>query len=306
MNHHLWIFIYKPFVELTPDILRTFTAAAQTLNFTQAGKQVNLTQSAVSVQIRKLEEHLGKVLFKRVARGVELTGDGELLLTYANQILHLYTEAFAKLSESSMQGVIRFGAPEDYAAMHLSKILRRFSEKYPFVQVELYCDLSNNLLKMLEAGHLDLCLVNAPSVKSETKFLRREPVIWIGPKDSYPERQLPLPLSLYHHGCIYRHWATRALEKKDLSYRIAYSSPSISGVLAGVESGLAVAPVGASTPVSNFRILPEGTLPALPAAMVCLHQSKNREDVVLTHIAQYITDEFRMIPTLALHPGNTG
>lgn len=285
-------------MELTPDILRTFAVAAQTLNFTQAAKRVNLTQSAVSVQIRKLEKNLGKVLFKRVARGVELTVEGELLLKYANRILQLHNEAIAKLTDPSMSGFIRFGAPEDYAALHLSKILRRFSEKYPFVQVELYCDLSNNLLKMQQAGKLDLCLVNAQTIEPEAKFLRKEAVIWIGPKDAEPEKQSVLPLSLFHHGCIYRQWATQALEKTDFPYRIAYSSPSISGVLAGVESGLAVAPVGASTPVSNFRILSEGVLPDLPSAMVCLYISDNPENIVLNHIVQYITDEFRTIPTI--------
>jgi len=91
-----------------------------------------------------------------------------------------------------------------------------------------------------------------------------------------------------------------------MSYRIAYSSPSISGVLAAVKSGLAVAPVGASTPVSDFRILSQGILPDLPSAMVCLYQSDVLEDTALNHLARYIIDEFRAIPFITVRPRIVG
>lgn len=283
-------------MDITPDILRTFVAAAQTLNFTQAAKQVNLTQSAVSIQVQKMEENLGKILFKRVARGVELTREGESLLKYADRILRLHSEMLASLTAPRIKGRIRLGAPEDYAALHLPGILKRFAEKYPFVQVELYCDLSNDLQKRMQAGKLDLCLRNTQDIEPAGKFLREEPVIWIGPKDTEPEKQSTIPLAVFHHGCIYRQWAIQTLNEHDMSYRIAYSSPSISGVLAAVKSGLAVAPVGASTPVSDFRILSQGILPDLPSAMVCLYQSNVLKDTALNHLARYIIDEFRAIP----------
>ncbi len=289
-------------MDLTPDILRTFTAAAQTLNFTCAARKVNLTQSAVSMQIRKLEENLGKILFKRVTRGVELTGEGESLVKYANRLLQLHNEALASLTAPDMNGLIRLGAAEDYAALHLPGIIKRFAKKYPFVQVELYCDLSNDLLKMMQDGKLDLCLRNTQSIETGGKFLRKEPLIWIGPKDAEPEKQSPIPLAVFHHGCIYRQWAMQALNKHNIPYRIAYSSPSISGVLAAVKSGLAVAPVGASTPLSDFRILSENTLPGLPSAMVSLYQSDSPENLAQKHLVQYITDEFRAIPIIAARP----
>ena len=158
-------------MDLAPDILRTFASAAQTRNFTQAARKVNLMQSAVSHQIRKLEENIGKTLFERVPHGVKLTRHGESLLKYANQLLRLHNEALASFSESSMKGRIRFGATEEYAALYLPGILKRFAEKYPLVQVDIHCDRSNELLKMLERGAttplvklLPKCKIPVPSL----------------------------------------------------------------------------------------------------------------------------------------------
>lgn len=290
--------------ELTPDILRTFIAAAQTRNFTQAAKQVNRTQSAVSMQIRKLEGEMGKTLFRRVSRGVELTADGKTLLLYARRLLRLHDEAIASLVEPDLEGLIRLGAPEEYASPHLHGILRRFAIQYPLVRVDLYCDLSNALLKMLQHGDLDLCLCNSQGVEQGGDFLRHEPIVWIGPIDAEPEKESPLPLAVFHHGCIYRQWALQALEKNRIAYRVAYSSPSIAGVLAAVRSGFAVAPVGASTPVAGFRLLPEGLLPRLPSATVTLHQSTSGSNFsdARTCLAHYIGDEFQALPVIGERP----
>ena len=260
-------------MELSPDILRTFVAAAQKLNFTQAAKQVNRTQSAVSLQIRKLEEDMGKSLFRRESRGVALTYEGQGLLKYARRLLRLHDEAVASLTGPDLSGSIRLGAPDDYASQHLHEILRCFALQYPRVRVDLFCDLSNELYKMLQRGELDLCLCNQESITQGGQFLRKEPIIWIGPIDDEPEKESPLPLAVFHQGCIYRQWATQNLEKNGIKYRIAYSSPSIAGVLAAVKSGFAVAPVGASTPISGYRLLPDGVLPKLPSAVVTMYQS---------------------------------
>jgi len=279
-------------MDLAPDILRTFASAAQTCNFTEAARKVNLTQSAVSHQIRKLEENLGKALFERVPHGVILTRHGESLLKYAKQLLRLHNEALASFSESNMNGQIRIGATEEYAALYIPKILKRFAEKYPLVQVDLYCERSNELLKMLDKGKIELCLRNTKAIESETEFLRKEPLIWIGPKDATPENESPLPIAVFNKGCIHREWAIEALEKNNIDYRVAYSSPSIAGILAAVTSGLAVAPIGTSTLISGLRLIPHKKLPALPSAMICLHQSKCHEDSIQSHLVTHIIDEF--------------
>jgi DNA-binding transcriptional LysR family regulator len=283
-------------MDLAPDILRTFTAAAQTQNFTQAAQKVNITQSAVSHQIRKLESNLGRTLFERVPHGVKLTRHGESLLKYANRLLRLHNEALAIFAESSIKGRIRLGATEEYAALYLPGILKRFDEKYLLVQVDIYCDRSKELLKMMDQGKMDLCLRNSQAIESKAEFLRKELLIWVGPKDANPENESPVPIAVFNKGCMHRQWAIEALEKNDIDYRIAYSSPSISGILAAVRSGLAVAPIGASTFISDLRMIPQKILPALPSAMICLYQSKCHGDGIQNSSVKHIIDEFCNIP----------
>jgi len=283
-------------MQLTPDILRTFVTITQTRNFTRAARQVNLSQSAVSMQINRLEEDLGKKLFRRIPRGVELTADGAKLLDYARSILRLHEDALAHLTQPKLNDRIRLGAAEDYASQHLPGILRRFGYKYPLVRVDLYCDLSDNLLEMLQKGDLDLCLCNSEHGEHGGNFLRNEPVIWIAPMDKEPEEESPLPLAVFHQGCMFRKWAVQTLTQQGIPYRVAYSSRSIAGVLAAVKAGLAVAPVGASTPLADFRVLPSGELPRLPSATVSLHHSNRTVNKAQTYLAQHITEEFRTLP----------
>ncbi|WP_022666796.1 LysR substrate-binding domain-containing protein [Desulfospira joergensenii] len=288
-------------MQLSPDILRTFTAAARTLNFTQAARQLYLTQSAVSMQMNQLEKNLEKTLFRRIHRGVELTPDGENLLKYAVRLIRLHDEAVSALNQPEPDGLIRLGAAEDYASQHLPEILKRFRAEYPRVRVDLYCDLSENLLKMLEKKELDLCLCNSEKGEIEGEFLRHESVVWIGPKDSEPEKESPLPLALFHEGCMFRKWALQELAARGIPYRIACSSPSTAGVLAAVKSGSSIAPMGGSIPLAGFRILPQSLFGNLPSALVSLHRSGTSESMAQTCLARHITEEFRAMPLAAAH-----
>jgi DNA-binding transcriptional LysR family regulator len=280
-------------MQLTPDLLRTFVAAARTLNFTHAAQSRHLTQSAVSMQICRLEADLGKTLFRRVTRGVELTADGESLLRYARRLLQLHDEALATLTRPEIDGIIRLGAAEDYASQHLPKVLQRFGRRYPFIQVDLTCDLSVNLLEMLRQEALDLCLCTSENGEHGGDFLRHEPVVWIAPQDAAVEAQRPLPLAVFHQGCMFRKWALQSLAQQGIPYRVAYSSPSIAGVLAAVKAGLAVAPVGASIPVSGFRRLSDAVFKGLPAAVISLHQANHPASDAQRCLAQYISETFR-------------
>lgn len=289
-------------MQLSPDILRTFVAAARTLNFTHAARQLHLTQSAVSMQISRIEGDLGKVLFRRITRGVELTIDGEALLKYARRLLRLHDEALAFLTQPEVDGLIRLGAAEDYASLHLPGILRRFGKRYPLVRVDLYCDLSEKLLQMLQRRELDLCLCNSEGGEHGGDFLRHEPVVWIAPVDAEVEKESPLPLAVFHKGCLFRKWAIQALAEQGVAYRVAYSSPSTNGVLAAVKAGLAVAPIGASIQNTGFRILSDGVLNKMPSAVVSLHQSDRPASMAQTHLSQYITEEFRSMPLVVNRP----
>ena len=126
-------------LQLDPDLLRTFVTIVDAGGFTQAAKQVHRTQSAVSMQVRRLEETLDRVLFERDGRGVRLAPDGEALLGYARRLLKLHDEAVAALTRPDLFGLVRIGTPDDYVDRFLPEILARFARAFPRVQVEVNC-----------------------------------------------------------------------------------------------------------------------------------------------------------------------
>ena len=280
-------------MNLSPDILRTFVAAAQAGNFTHAGQKVHLTQSAVSMQINRLESDLGKPLFRRITRGVELTPDGESLLRYARRLLTLHDEALASLADQEPGGIIRLGAPEDLSYRYLPDILRSFSQKYPRVAVDLYCDTTDKLKQMVEKRTLDLCLSNDGNKTGAAIFLRNESVVWVAASDAAPEMDSPVPLALFHDGCMYRKWALDALDRQGIAYRIAYSSPSIAGIMAAVRSGMAVAPAGASIVSDSFRMIRQTVLPGLPGACINLYTSGAPDTKARSCLSRHIAEAVR-------------
>lgn len=255
-----------------PELLRSFVAAADSGSFTGAARQVNRTQSAVSMQIKRLEDDLGRAVFLRLPRGVALTPDGETLYRYARRILTLYDEAAARLGAPRASGAVRFGVPEDFAALRLSGILARFAARFPLVRVDVYCDASPRLVSRLEEGNLDLALCTSAHGRDGGRPVGRMRLRWLGPEHALAGTDDPLPLAVYHAGCPYRQGALQALEQAGVAYRIAYSSPGVAGVLAAVRAGLAVAPIMEGVEVPGCRIWGSGEgLPALPGVMLSLH-----------------------------------
>jgi DNA-binding transcriptional LysR family regulator len=148
-------------MQLPNDLLRTFMSVVDTQSFTRAGQAVNLTQSAVSQQLKRLEQELGQELFARNGREVALTPAGEALLPYARRMLLLHDEAVSALSRPEMVGLVRLGSPDDYAARFLPSILARFAQAFPRVQVYVRCEPSSRLHHLLAESALDLIVVTA-------------------------------------------------------------------------------------------------------------------------------------------------
>src|SRR5919204_3936928 len=141
------------------DQLRTFIAIAETGSFTKAADIVHKTQSAVSMQMKRLEERLDKPIFARDGRASKLTEDGERLLDYARRIVKLNVEALAAFSDAELTGRVRLGVPDDYADRYLPEIMARFSRVYPSVELTVICEPTIELFQRIEANELDLAIV---------------------------------------------------------------------------------------------------------------------------------------------------
>src|ERR1700751_2491724 len=144
---------------LDVDQLRTFIAIAETGSFTRAADVVHKTQSAVSMQMKRLEERVERPIFARDGRASKLTEDGERLLDYARRIVKLNVETLAAFSDEELSGRVRLGVPDDYADRYLPEIMARFSHSYPAVELSVICAAPVHLLELIDDNHLDLAIV---------------------------------------------------------------------------------------------------------------------------------------------------
>lgn len=232
-----------PLLEL--DILRTFVAIAETGNFTTAADTVHRTPSAVSMQIKKLEELLGCTLFRRDARSVVLTHHGEVLLSYARRLIALSNEAVSRFMMPEMNGVVRLGAPDDVGELILPEVLRRFAETFPSIAVNVSIETSGNLRRAVAEGRLDLAIFNSPDSAAPVpgELLMREQLVWAGKNCGTAHLKNPLPVSVWEEGCIWRARALEELTKSGREFRVAYFCAHHMGQRAAIKADLAVAPL---------------------------------------------------------------
>ncbi|WP_073140697.1 LysR substrate-binding domain-containing protein [Muricoccus roseus] len=260
---------------LDPDLLRSFVLVAEGGSVTRAAARVGRTQSAVSMQMRRLEEALGQPLLLRGPKGLSPTPHGVWLLDRARRLLAMHDEIVTNFRSPEISGHVRLGCPDDYALLWLPPILARFAEAHPAAEVEVVCLPSTALLHCFDKGELDLTLFSAgneaPGVQAET--LWRGPLRWVGPAARPMHLVRPLPLVLCHTGCTWRVAATNALGKAGMPWRMAYSSASQTGTHAVVLAGLGVT-VGLSVALpAGLRLLsPEDGMPDLPELEIALLQ----------------------------------
>lgn len=239
------------------DLLRSFAAVVDCGSFTGAGEVVARTQSAVSVQIKRLEEALGKSVFERTSRSLALTPAGEMLLGYARRILELNDESLRRIAEPPVAGSIRLGITEYFVASDLPVILSRFNAAYPDVHLEVRMGLSSELRGALSAGSLDAAVVRlAPGERA--KALWGEPLVWAVREGSEPQRGAIVPLALLPEPCVLRAHALESLTRLRRRYKIAFTGSSMASVQAAVSAGLGVSILPRSSLLAGMRTLSGG------------------------------------------------
>lgn len=241
---------------LPMECLRSLVTVAEVRGFTQAGKLLGRTQPAISLQIKRLEELIEAPLFNRGAPQLELTASGERMLRYAQQILTLNDEALAELARPTMSGRIRCGIPSEYATILLPRVLRRFTQSYPAVGLEIKCDLSSILMKE-EPGRYDLILAlhDSPS-KSHPSYIGSDELVWVTSADHDTHLQSTLPLIVAPEPCLYRARALKTLRNAGRTWRITYTNSDITGIQAAIEEGLGVTVLAQKTVPDTLKVLP--------------------------------------------------
>src|SRR5271167_4454585 len=214
------------------DQLRTLMAIAETASFTKAAEVVNKTQSAVSMQMKRLEERLERPIFERDGRASKLTEDGARLLDYARRIVKLNVEAIAAFSDAELSGRVRLGVPDDYADRYLPEIMARFSLAHPGAELTVICEPSVDLIERIDANDLDLAIITHAEGQRPSETFRSERLLWITSNRHPTHQEERVPLALGRPTCTWRRIAIERLETVRRPYRVLYSSSNAGAVAA--------------------------------------------------------------------------
>lgn len=273
------------------DLLRCFATVAELRGFSRAASVLARSQSAISMQIRRLEEITGQVLLDRSPQGVSLTRRGEEFLGYARRIVALHDEALDVISAKDVRGTVRLAVMDDYATSILPSTLARFSRTHPEIELEVTTGFTRDLLQSL-GGEFDLVLATQRHGTGKGDVLRTERTSWACSDSHSIPIEGPLPLAMLKAGNMYREWALDALNAAKLPWRIVFSSSSIGAVEAAAAAGMAITIVKAGTARRGLRLMTEADgLPPLPLSEIALYKAPRRQTPASRALADHLTGE---------------
>ncbi|HEY2660004.1 MAG TPA: LysR substrate-binding domain-containing protein [Caulobacteraceae bacterium] len=260
-------------VNLPTELLRSFAAIVDSGSMLRATERVFVTQSALSLQMKRLEETLQTPLFHRDGRRLVLTSAGQTLLTYAREILATNDRAVSALTGDGLAGPARIGMVQDFAEALLSGVLSRFTELNPDIQLQVRVGGTPELLQLLASDRLDVVLGMGPA--DDPAAIRTAPMNWLG-SAGLADLEV-LPLAVLETPCRFRDAALRALEIAGRPYRIVLETPSLSVLRAAIDSGLGVS---CRTDVFSRRVLDGASLPALPQVAYVRHSAASAHGAI--------------------------
>lgn len=236
-----------------PQVLISFVAVCETLSFTRGADRVSLSQSTVSLQVKRLEDLLGCHLLERSSHQVQLTEEGERLLSYARRIIALNEEAHDALTGAWRDGVLRLGMPEDFAVPTID-LLADFSRQHPHLRLDVSSGLSADLRSAYEREELDLILVKQRRGQPP-RAARREPLLWLDSLAHPAIERAPVSLAMFPLGGLYRDELCQALDALGMRWRIGYCSGSLAALAAASAAGLGMTLLPASCRLPGHRVL---------------------------------------------------
>jgi DNA-binding transcriptional LysR family regulator len=276
-------------LSLNLDFLRTLVVATDLGGYGRAAAALGRSQSAVSLQMRALEDMIGQPLFRKQGRGLALTETGDMVLNYARRILELNDEVIAATRGAALQGAVRFGVPQDFGDAWLPGVLARFNRAHPGVMVEARVDRTDRLVQGIAQGALDLVLVWGETTSPQATPVGRLPMVWIAAKTYRPAANAPVSLAVFEPPCVFRQPAVEALERAHLPWRLAFASPSLHGLWAAAEAGLGV------TVRTAFGLPPQLTvlsgLPELPEIGLALHTASADPSPAVRRLREIILEQ---------------
>ncbi len=280
--------------------LRSFVAVADVGGVTRASGYLNLTQSAVSMQLKRLEESLDTQLLDRSARTIALTGAGEQLLGYARQMLALNDEVYGRLTDQAFEGEVVLGVPHDIVYPSIPQVLRRFNAEYPRVKVQLLSSNTRALKEQFGRGECDMILTTEDHCDEGGEILATLPLVWIGAPNGCAWKQRPLRLA-FEQRCIFRQKVQIALNQAGIPWEMAVESEQSRTIEASVSADLAVhAMLEGTAPHHSEVVQHGGALPELASTNINLYLADPAKGQMADDLADFIRQAFSARPIQAV------
>jgi DNA-binding transcriptional LysR family regulator len=268
--------------------LRSFVTIAETGSMTRAASRLFMTQSAISMQIKRLENSLGLSVFERSAQGMSPTTEGEQLLNFANQMLALNDEAMGRLTSADYEGQIRLGAPGDVIYPHIPGILKEFNRDYPRVQIRFSSSQTVTLRSEFEQGLHDVVLTTEKTPGQGGKVISTQSLVWVGARDGSAWKKRPLPLGFAKH-CAFRNGVTRTLDEAGIKWIDIVASLDAGASEAMTSADLCVyAGLESDKSSSRDAIDHGGQLPELPEYSIVLYGADNLDNQIARTLVEYL------------------
>ena len=273
--------------------LRTLVAIVETGGMTRAAQRLHLTQSAVSMQVRRIEESLGVAVLERGGRSVRPTAEGERLVAYARQMLTLNDEAWDRLTTPRFEGTLAIGVPHDLVHPHIPAVLRGFGREFPRVRITLTSINSIHLREGFARGAFDLVLTTERRPGRGGEVLVREPLVWTGALGGRAWLQRPLPIA-FTRDCMFREAGVAALDRAAIPWSDAVDSTSEDSTIVAVVADMAVRADMASSTVTGLAPIEHGgRLPSLPSYCVVLYLTREAKRHLAEAFAERVREAFR-------------
>jgi len=272
--------------------LRSFVAVADSGGVTRAAGFLHLTQSAVSMQLKRLEELLGLELLDRSGRGIALTGAGEQLLTYARRMVALNDEVIGRLTDQAYEGEIALGVPHDIVYPAIPRVLQQFNVAFPRVKVQLLTGNTRDLKDGFGRGEYDMILTTEADRVGGTEVLATMPLVWIGAPGGSVWRQRPLDLAQGRR-CIFRPMVLQALDLGGVEWNMAVDTESDRTIEATVAADLAVMAMLEGTQPPHLEVIDHGgLLPELPQHFINFYGAETGGGEVHQALGQLLRKAF--------------
>ena len=285
------------------DVLRSFLTGVELGSFAKAADRLGRSTSAVSAQLKKLEEQAGTAVFRKAGRGLALTDAGETMLGYARRLIALNDEAAAAMQGRELEGWVRLGLQEDFGETLLPAVLGRFARAHPRLRIEGRVARNAELIERVTSGRLDLALAWSDGTRTaHCEMFGEVPMRWIGPVEAQGGWQAssgePLPLAVLEAPCLLRTAATNALDRAGIAWRLAFTSASLAGLWAATAAGLGLTirtPIGLPGSVRALAAGESG-LPGLPMLGLALHYAEETPAPATLRLAAILREALEGVP----------